>query len=127
MKAIDGIADVLARLRRWSPIGERVIITFDDCGDARLCSFTCGGTVRACGVREDGTPDDLLVELDRDLDYRGHYERQGIRFLVTRPCVRWRRTNRLLLSWAIFRFVDAPSFRDASYDRTIAIGRVRRA
>ena len=126
MNAIDAAVDVFARLRRWSPIGERVTIAFDDCGDARLAAFTFRGIVRAYGVGDDGTPADLLVELDDGIDYNGHYVRNDIRFLVTRPCLRWRRTSRLLLSWAAFRFIDAPSFRDATYDRTIAVGRIRR-
>ncbi len=121
---IDRAADLLARISRWSPIGSPVALTIDDSGDERLIGITVSGRVRACDVGVDGTPTDLLVELDGQIAYKGHYVRQDISWLMTRPCLRWRRTNRMVLSWSAARIVDASSFRDGTYDRTIATGRV---
>ena len=121
----EALMDRLARKTRWSPIGSRLAITVDESGDAALTNVTLRGTIRACDVADDGTPTDLLVELDAEIDYAGHYSRAGIRWLVMRPCLGLRRTNRLLLTWAAARIVDAPSFRDATYSRTIATGRLR--
>jgi hypothetical protein len=101
------------------------VITIDESGDAALTNSTLYGTIRACGVAHDGTPTDLLVELDTEVDYAGHYSTSGIQWLVTTPCLGLHRTNRLLLTWTAARIVDAPSFRDATYHRTIATGRLR--
>ncbi len=120
----DVVLDRVARRTHWSPIGEHVAVTFDDSGDVALTDYTAYGTIRAHDTRTDGTPADLLIELDGDIDYAGHYRRSGIHWLVTRACLRWRRTNRLMLGWTAVRISDAPSFRDATYDRTIATGRV---
>jgi hypothetical protein len=120
----DAVLDRVALRTQWSPIGVQVAIMFDDCGDAALIDHTVCGTIRAHETRTDGTPSDLLIELDGDIDYAGHYKRSGIHWLVARPCLRWRRTNRLMLGWAAVRIVDAPSFRDATYDHTVATGRV---
>lgn len=122
---MDRTADLLARVSRWSPIGCPVALTIDDSGDERLIGITVSGRVRACDVDVDGTPTDLLVELDGEITYAGHYMRRDILFVMTRPCLRWRRTNRMVLSWSAARIVDASSFRDGTYDRTIATGRVR--
>lgn len=128
MLDIDGWADVVldrvARRTHWSPLGRRVVLVFDESGDVALANHTAYGTIRAHDTSTDGTPADLLIELDGDVDYAGHYKRSGIHWLVTRPCLRWRRTSRIIIGWSVVRIIDAPSFRDATYDRTVATGRV---
>jgi hypothetical protein len=121
---IDTVCDRVARRTKWSPIGARAEVVFDDSADFARTGSTVCGTIRACDVRNDGTPTDLLIELDGDIIYVGHYARSAIHWLVTRPCLRWRTTNCLLLGWSAVRIMDAPSFRDATYDKTVGTGRV---
>jgi hypothetical protein len=120
----EAILNRLARRTRWSPVAQHVAIAFDESGDLALMGTVRQGTIRACDVADDGTPRDLLIELDQDLHFAAHVTRPNIRWLVTRPCLRWRRTTRLILGWSAVRIIDAPSFRDATYDRTLATGRV---
>lgn len=117
----ETVADLIARIVTWSPISRRLSVTFDDSDDERLSSVTVTGVVRACNVRTDGTPTDMLIELDKPITHAGHTE---VRWLVARPCLRWYRTNRLLLSWSAARLINASSFVDATFDRTVGIGRV---
>lgn len=121
------VYDQLARQTPWSPIGERVAITVEDSGDERLTKRSLYEIVRACSVRGDGTPTDLVIELDETLHYHGHRGRVDLRWLVARPCFQWRRMNRLLLTWAAVRIIDARALVDATHDRTIGTARIRRA
>lgn len=114
-------AGLMLRYRLWSPLEKRICIGVDDSGDSRLTGSTIGGVVRAYDLHGDGSLTRLLVELDEPIDYSGHYVRESIRWLVTEPCLRWRRTSRLLWSWSAARLVDAPSFADSTYGRTIGI------
>lgn len=122
----ERLYDRIARKISWSPIGERLAVSIEDSADERLMRQTLYGTIRACDVRSDGTPTDLVIELDAPIQYAGHYRRTGIRWLVARPCFQWRRTNRLLLTWAAVRVMDAPALVDATYDKTIGTARLRR-
>jgi hypothetical protein len=146
----DAVADRLADLacRPWSPIGRRVWLAFDDCRDAGLARMELYGLVRAF-TAPDGSPSDLLVELERPIRFaaatavpgawmhhldsvdlgegsslREFASADEIRWLVTRPCVKWRRTARVRFSWSVARFVVASSFADAAYHRTLGIGRI---
>lgn len=121
---IETVCDRVARRTKWSPIGARAAVLFDDSADFSLTGSTVYGTIRACDVRDDGTPTDLLIELDGDIMYAGRCAPAAMHWLVTRPCLRWRATNCLVLGWSAVRIVDAPSFRDATYDKTVATGRV---
>jgi hypothetical protein len=127
---VDALAELvaiaLARWRRWSPVGQPLCIAVDDSGDARLAGRTLSGVVRGYDQRENGALTRLLIELDQPLDYTGHYIRTGLRWLVAEPCLQWRRTSRLWWSWSVARIVDAPSFVDSTYDRTIGIARLSR-
>lgn len=122
---IEMVCDRIARRTKWSPIGARAAVLFDESADLSRTVSPVYGTIRACDVRDDGTPTDLLIELDADISYVGHYARLRIHWLVTRPCLRWRTTNCLLLGWSAVRIMDAPSFRDATYDKTIGTGRIQ--
>ncbi len=119
--AMERIAAVMLRYRLWSPVARRIGIAIDDSGDSRLTGSTVAGVVRAYDLHEDGSLKRLLVELDEPIDYRGHHERERIRWVVAEPCLRWRRTSRLLWSWSVARIVDAPSFVDSTHARTIGI------
>ena len=147
----DRLADRLAELmcRPWSPTGRRVWIAFDDSRDAALAGLAFHGRIRATAV-PDGLPTDLLVELEfpftfadsspieKGSTHRVHARRlsqastlrefagkdEEIRWLVIRPCLRWRRTPRLRFSWSAARIIVAPSFAEANFERTIATGRI---
>ena len=126
----EGLMSVLAariaRLTRWSPLDRRAEVTIDDSGDLSWVGTTPSGTIRAWGGDALESPTYLLLELDHDIYYWGHYRRTNIHWLVARPCLRWRRMNRLVLgSWSAVRIVEAPSFRDATYGQTVATGRLR--
>jgi hypothetical protein len=147
---LDRIADRLASLicRPWSPVGRRVWIAFDDARDAALSGVTVYGCIRGWNA-SDGLPTDLLVELDRpftfgrsspiaegrqhhvdavtlseDSTLRACFRGHEIRHLVTRPCLVWRRTPRIVFSWAAARIVAASSFADAHFDCTVGTGRI---
>lgn len=125
--AIDSgerLSEMLVRRSQFCPIGRRLWIAIDDSGDGGLVGVTLVGCVRAAGLSPEGSPTDLLVELEASLGYAGHYKNSEIRWVVTRPCLRWRRTSRILFSWAVARVVDAPSFVDSTFDRTIGIARI---
>lgn len=124
---MDKLADALADLlcRPWSPIGRRVWIRLDDPRDATLEGAIVYGCVRACAA-PDGTLTDLLVELERPFTFGGMPEpiARGVRYrvdaidlsatssvrpcakgaevhwLVSRPCLQWRRTSRIRFSWS---------------------------
>lgn len=127
--AIDAITEMAARalMRRhcWSPVGVRLRVDMDDSGDAALAGASLIGIIRGYDQRQDGTLTRLLVELDRPIDY-GAGPVRTIRWIVTEPCLRWRRTSRLLLSWSVARIVEASSFVDSTYSRTIGIARLSR-
>jgi hypothetical protein len=147
---VDRIADGLAQriCRPWSPLDRQVWIAFDDSRDAALAGVTVYGCVRGWNAC-DGLPNDLLIELDRpftfglsspiiagtqhridgmmlseDSTLRSSLSGDEIRHLVTRPCLVWRRTPRIIFSWTAVRIVAASSFADAHFDRTIGTGRI---
>ena len=149
-KLADGLAEVICR--PWSPIGRRVWIRLDDPRDATLEHATFYGRIRACAA-PDGTLTDLLVELDRPFTFGAMEEPLGadtggvrhridatalsvtsplrpcakgteVRWLVSRPCLQWRRTSRMRFSWSAARFVIADSFADAHFECTIGTGRI---
>lgn len=108
----------------WSPIGKPTWLIIDDSGDAHLTGLILDGTVRAFDLTVEGTVSRLLVELRQPLAYRGHYSRRGIQWLVGESCLAERRASLLPLAWSAVRVVDAPSFTDSTYDRTIAVARL---
>ena len=119
------VANCVARLARWSPLDTRAKLVIDDSGDPSLVGTTATGTIRAWGGDLQECPAYLLLELDNDIDYRGHFQRTNIHWLVAQPCLQWRRASRLVLgSWSAVRVIEAPSFRDATYGQTIATGRL---
>lgn len=149
-KLADGLAELICR--PWSPIGRRVWIRLDDPRDATLEEAVLYGCIRASAA-PDGTLTDLLVELERPFtfgstaepledDAAGMRHRidvtalsasspvrhcakgREIRWLVSRPCLQWRRTSRIRFSWSAARFVVAESFADAHFDCTIGTGRI---
>jgi hypothetical protein len=120
---LDAITRGLVRCG-WSPVGKTAWMIIDDSGDPRLVGLTLKGDVRAFDLRDTGTGFRLLVELRQPIAYRGHYSRREIQWLVGESCVASPRTSLLPLSWRIVRAVDAPSFADSTYDRTIAIARL---
>lgn len=146
-KLADGFAEWICR--PWSPIGRRVWISMDDPRDAALEGIVVYGCVRACAA-PDGTLTDLLVELERPFNFgnmaepinggirhrldatalgadstvRRCADDAEVRWLVSRPCLQWRRTSRIRFSWSAARFVVAGSFADAHFDCTIGTGRI---
>jgi hypothetical protein len=105
----------------WSPVGRTVSVAIGDSDDDHLAGLTVDGTVRAFGLDNDGSLSRLLIELPVPVAYRGHYERAAVQWLVAESCLPFRRAGLLPLSWSIVRLVDAPSFVDSTYDRTIGI------
>lgn len=108
----------------WSPVARQIWIAIDDSGDERLAGVTIEGLVRQFRVADDGSFSKLLVELAWPIAYCGHYRGAEINWLVTESCLAWRRTSLLPLAWCAVRLIDAPSFADSTYDRTIGIGRL---
>jgi hypothetical protein len=113
-----------ARFRDWTPIGATVTISVDDSGDTALIERRVRGIVRAftLDARKRRT---LLVELSDPIDYVGHYSRAGIQWIVATSCIHVTLTRAIFAPSVIVRIVDAPSFRDSTYGRTIGVGRLR--
>lgn len=118
------VGDLIASRRGWSPIGTRVVLHIDDCGDHRFIGVRVSGTIRACGMDSESPP--LLMELSRAiLRYDGHFTSQDpLEYLVLVPALRVHGCNRLLIAWTAVRIVAAASFRDSTYNRTIGTGRL---
>jgi hypothetical protein len=118
------IGEWLAAACGWSPLGEHVILCIDDCGDRRFKGKRMRGVIRAYGLDADVGP--LLVQLQRPLlRYDGHFiSKDPVEYVVLSVAVEAHTLNRLLVSWVAVRIIAAPSFCDATYDRTIGTGRV---
>ena len=150
IRVADKLADRVAELmcRPWSPVGRRIWLEIDDPRDAGLTGVTVYGWIRGVAA-PDGLLTDLLIELERPFTFgeaaaidggvRHHVDSlvlnersplrelvrsDGIRWLVTRPCVKWRRTSRIRFSWAVARFMAATSFADARFESTVGVGRI---
>ena len=129
----DGVAEriIAGVLRRygWSPLEKRLWVAIDDSPETELAGVTVSGVIRGYDQSPLGAVTRLLVELDRPLNYVGcNSQRQCLRWLVTEPCLRRRRTSRLFLfSWSVARIVDAPSFVDSTHEKTIGIARLQLA
>jgi hypothetical protein len=123
MTFLESIARQFVRYG-WSPVGKTAWIAIDDSADQRLSGLTIDGTVRAFGLTDDGTLSRVLIQLRSPIAYHGHYRRREIRWVVGESCLVPRRISRLPLSWCVVRVVDAPSFADSTYDRTIGIARL---
>ncbi len=118
----EAVGTFVARRCHWSPIGRQVSIYIEDSADAELIGKRLTGTVRACGAASSGAP--LLVHLSESIGYDGHYKASALDLLVAAPVVRWHGPSRLLVTWSAVRLVDAPSFADQEYDRTIGTARL---
>lgn len=118
----EAVGIFLARRCHWSPIGRQVSIHIEDSADVQLIGKRLTGTVCACGAADSGAP--LLVYLSESIRYEGHYTTPALDLLVATPVVRWHGPSRLLLTWSAVRLVDAPSFADQEYDRTIGTARL---
>ena len=115
----------LARRRAWNPIGRRVQLAIDESGDPALFGKKITATIRATALDENGELSRALLELDHALDYAGHYARRGVRRVVTRPYLRWHNLNRLLVTSAAVRVIDAEDFDSDAYERIIALASMR--
>lgn len=126
---LDRIPEALGRwlAKRWSwePAGQRVVLKIDESGDPALFGKKITATIRATARDEDGELSRALLELDHDLDYVGHYARRGVRKVVTRPYLRWHDLNRLLVTSAAVRVVDAEDFESDVQERIIALASMR--
>jgi hypothetical protein len=115
----------LARRRAWNPIGRRVQLAIDESGDPALFGKKITATIRATALDENGELSHALLELDHAIDYAGHYIRRGLRTVLTRPYLRWHDLNRLLVSSAAVRVIDAEDFNSDAYERIIALASMR--
>ena len=115
----------LARRQSWDPVGRRVQLSVTDSGDAALLGKTILATIRATSRDDKGELALSLLDLDHDIAYEGHYARHGIKIVVTRPYLRWHDLNRLLVTFAVVRVVDAESFDRDQSQRIIAIASMR--
>jgi hypothetical protein len=127
---MDAIAEVISAILMrgpcWSPVGKPLRIAIDDSADTAVAGLVVHGVIRGYDLNQHNALTKLLVELDRPIDYKGRDKARSTQWVVTEPCLRKRRTSRLLLaSWSIARVVDARSFVDSTYDRTIGIARLR--
>lgn len=69
----ESLANVLARRFSWSPLGCRVLVTFDDSDDNDLIDVSVDGAVRACSSGANGSTPDLLIELNTSVAYNGRF------------------------------------------------------
>ena len=94
-------------------------------GAATTPAHSQGKTITLCWAAWD--PANALVELDRPLDYAGHYTHDGIRTLVTSSRFQWPGLARLLVAAAAVSVVDAPDIAHARWERIIgrAVMRLR--
>lgn len=102
-----------------------VMVDIDTSHDASLQGRFISGRIRALGTSMTSDAEDVLIQLDEPLAYSGHYAEPAIRWIVTSPCVRYERSQRVCVASAAVRVIDALSLGDVRYDRTIAIGRAR--
>lgn len=100
-------------------------MTFDDSDDNDLIDVSVDGVVRACSSGANGSTPDLLIELNKSVAYNGRFNSDSVWWLVATSSMHWHRTDRLLLSWAAVRLVDALSIPTATRNRTIGVGRLR--
>lgn len=119
----EGIVERLS----WTPVEQAVVINIDDSDDDALLNTVACGVVRGVTRGSDGAVgDDLLIELNSAIAYRGQqFDGQFISWLVATPCVGAHRTKSLLLSWAAVRLIDALTFPAATRSRTVGLGRLR--
>ena len=117
----EALGALIAHRIRWTPIGQRARIAIDASGDERWIGKHVTGTIRAYGELTRGP---LLIQLAEPLDYHGHYNAPALELLVLAPVIRWHGPARLLVTWAAVRLVDAPTFADQEYGRTVATGRL---
>jgi hypothetical protein len=119
------IGQYFARRRHWTPAGHRVTLTFDESGDNRLFGTMVSGVIREAARDEQGEWTSAIVELDREIDYAGHYSHGSIRTLVTLPYLQWHRLARLLVTSAAVRVIDVGDIALASNHRTIGLATMR--
>lgn len=115
----------LARRRGWKPVGQRVVLKIDESGDPAWFGVEFHGVIQASDADEEGRLVKALIELDRDADYVGDYTRRRLKTVITTPYLRWHGLNRLLVTSAAVHVVDADDFRQANYDRIIALASLR--
>ena len=94
----------------------------DASDDAYLVGQDLEGTIRACDFQSGS----VLIQLNRRLDYKGHYLARDLEVVMSVPVLRFHGPGRLLFTWSAVRVVDAPSFRAAGqgFSNTIATGRL---
>jgi hypothetical protein len=115
------VGTFVARMMQWSPLGKRVILRIEDSGDRLLVGRRIAGIVRAFDGDAIGTP--LLIQLHDAVRIEGRHNRH-VEFVVATAALCWHGPSRLLLTWAVVRMTDAPSFVDHTFQRTIGIGRL---
>ena len=115
----------LARRRAWNPIGTRVTLRINDSGDSMLVGRELHGVILATVSDEEGEPSKSLIKLHQEIDYVGHYSHRRIARVVTSPYLRWHRLNRLIVTSAAVRVIDAEDLETDTYERVIALALMR--
>jgi hypothetical protein len=116
----ETLSAFIARRWNWTPLDKEIAVTIDDSDDDALAGRSLCGTVRAFDV-ETGM---LLVHLMQRVTYEGHYTARDFDIVVTVPAIRGHHANRLLLTWVAVRIVEAPSFVQQGFGRTIGTARL---
>lgn len=109
-------------VRHWSPVRQGVTIRIEDAGYERLVDWEFDGEIMAYDPTIRGTP--LLISLNRKLRYEDSLACYCIDVVVARSALRWHAPERLLITWNAVRLIDAPSFADSQFGRTIGTARL---
>jgi hypothetical protein len=121
----QALGDCLAGRRNGDPIGQRVMLAVHTSCDLLLRGRLITGRILVTTVGDDLFFDTALVDLDAELDYRGHRKWLGIRRIVAASYLPSHRLRRLLNRPAAVAILLADSFEADARDRVFALATMR--
>ena len=115
----EALGRLIARGTSWDPVDKPVRLRITESGDPRLLGTTITGVIRDVGPAAGNRRAMALIELDRPIDYVGHYQSLGIQRLITQPYFRWHGLDRLVITSAHVRLIEGDNLQGIAHDRTI--------